>query len=299
MSKTPHLPSTNYKLLVIVGPTASGKSELALKIAKKYGGEIIAADSRTIYKGMDIGTAKPTKEERAEVVHWGLDLIEPGQVYSAKTFKDYALNRIEDIQKRGKLPILVGGTGLYIDSVLFNFSFRPVGDSKERQKLEKLSIEQLQSLVTKRGLKMPENYKNKRYLVRTLEGGGAPAKKAVQPPKNVLIIGLQVQTDKLRRRISSRAERMFDKGVVEETKELITKYGEEALKDKGGIIYKVCLDILKGKVSQSEGIEHFKARDWQYARRQRTWFKRNPFILWHSGVESAEASVEKFLNTNY
>src|SRR5581483_4024824 len=111
-------------------------SDLALKIAQKFNGEIIAADSRTIYKGMDIGTAKPSKEEQKIAPHWGLDLIEPGQAFSAYQFKAYAESKIKEIQKRGKLPILVGGTGLYIDSVLFDFGFTNSTDARQRTYLE-------------------------------------------------------------------------------------------------------------------------------------------------------------------
>ena len=109
-------------LIVIVGPTASGKTSLAIKLAKKFGGEIICADSRTVYRDMDIGTAKPTLVERQEVAHWGLDLVEPGQLFSAADFKEYATKRIAEIRDRGNIPFLVGGTGLYIDGVIFNFS---------------------------------------------------------------------------------------------------------------------------------------------------------------------------------
>src|SRR3990167_2158954 len=115
--------SQRPKLLAIVGPTASGKSALALEIAKKFNGEIICADSRTIYRGMDIGTAKPSKEEQAKVPHWGLDLVDPGQRYNVHQFKTYAEAKTEEIKGRGKLPIIVGGTGLYIDAVLFRYEF--------------------------------------------------------------------------------------------------------------------------------------------------------------------------------
>jgi tRNA dimethylallyltransferase len=110
-------------LVAIVGPTASGKSRLAMEIAKQFNGEIIAADSRTIYKGMDVGTAKPSLADRKNIPHWGIDLIEPGESYSAAKFKDYALDKVADIQERGKLPIIAGGTGLYIDGLLFDFDF--------------------------------------------------------------------------------------------------------------------------------------------------------------------------------
>ena len=121
------------KLIAIVGPTASGKSALALKIAKKYGGEIICADSRTIYKGMDIGTAKPTSADRQKVTHWGIDLVGPGERYSVHKFKGFAEDKIESIWKRDKLPIMVGGTGLYIDAVLFDYKFSSSGRGPLRQ----------------------------------------------------------------------------------------------------------------------------------------------------------------------
>jgi tRNA dimethylallyltransferase len=127
--------------VVVVGPTASGKTATALRIARELNGEIICADSRTVYKYMDIGTAKPTKEERAEIPHWGLDLVEPGQKFSAADFQRYALRKISEIRERGHLPILVGGTGLYIDGVIFDYQFgKP--QPKVRRQLEALSLDE-------------------------------------------------------------------------------------------------------------------------------------------------------------
>jgi tRNA dimethylallyltransferase len=137
------------ELLVIVGPTASGKSDLALKVAKEFNGEIIAADSRTIYKGMDVGTAKPTKKEQELIPHWSLDLVEPGQVYSAYQFKKYAESKIAEIKKRGKLPILVGGSGLYIDAVLFGFGFVEPASQGQCTELEKLTTQELHARATR------------------------------------------------------------------------------------------------------------------------------------------------------
>ncbi len=165
MAATPSRP----KLLVIVGPTASGKSELALNIAKKYNGEIIAADSRTVYRDMNIGTAKPSLDDQKALLHWGLDLVNPGQRFTAADFKQYAEAKIVDIQKRGKLPLLVGGTGLYIDSVLFDFGFLADFDPKLRKELEQLSVQDLQKIIKQRGYTMPTNYQNKRYLIRVIE----------------------------------------------------------------------------------------------------------------------------------
>jgi tRNA dimethylallyltransferase len=134
-------PAAKLPLVVIVGPTASGKSATAMRIAKEYGGEIICADSRTIYKGMDIGTAKPTAEDRRQVPHWGLDLVEPGQQFTAADFKEYANQKIYEIRQRGNLPILVGGTGLYVDGVIFNYRFGKT-NPELRKKLEQLSLDE-------------------------------------------------------------------------------------------------------------------------------------------------------------
>ena len=128
-------------LVVIVGPTASGKSALAISLAEKFGGEIICADSRTVYKGMDIGTAKPTVDEQARVPHWGLDLVEPGERFSAAKFKRYAIAKIDEIHSRGNIPFLVGGTGLYIDGILFDYEFGSDFNAELRKKLESLSLD--------------------------------------------------------------------------------------------------------------------------------------------------------------
>lgn len=284
-------------LLVIVGPTASGKSELALKVAKRYGGEIITADSRTVYKGMDIGTAKPTRQEQAEVPHWGLDLVEPGQAYSAARFKKYALGKIGDIISRGKLPILVGGTGLYVDGVIFDFDFLPKVANSAREELEKLSTEELQTLIRKENYSMPENKQNRRHLIRTIERQGEIGEKQMTPKKGTLLIGLMPEDLQLRNRINRRAENIFKGGVVAETERLVAKYGHGALISTGGIVYKICLRLLKRQITKNEAILLFQRADWQYARRQRTWLKRNPHITWYKTPKEAFTAVSKTLNT--
>jgi tRNA dimethylallyltransferase len=180
--------TTKINLVAIVGPTASGKSALAMKIAKQFSGEIIAADSRTIYRGMDIGTAKPSKADQAAVPHWGLDLAEPGESYSAARFKEYALAKITDISSRGKLPILVGGTGLYIDAVLFDYKF-PASDKKEVE-FKDVDVAGLQAIINKRGYVVPENSKNRRHLIRTIERQGQTGHRRHDLPPGVLLIGL-------------------------------------------------------------------------------------------------------------
>lgn len=176
-------------LIAIVGPTASGKTALALGIAERFAGEIICADSRTIYKGMNIGTAKPTAEERARVPHHCIDLIEPGETFSAADFKRCALAAIEDIRMRGKVSILVGGTGLYVDAVLFDYQFGEQADPVLRAELSAKTIEELQERIRQYGYVMPENKQNKRYLVRTIERRGDAGKRSALR-SNVIVIGL-------------------------------------------------------------------------------------------------------------
>ena len=131
-------------LIVIAGPTASGKTALAVRLAERFGGEIICADSRTIYRGMDIGTAKPTRDERASVPHWGLDLVEPGERFTVATFKAYAEQKIAEIRERGNIPFLVGGTGLYIDAIVFDFAFAGEANEVLREQLEQMNVQELQ-----------------------------------------------------------------------------------------------------------------------------------------------------------
>lgn len=282
-------------LLVIVGPTASGKSDLAMRLAGEFDGEIICGDSRTVYKSMDIGTAKPTPEDQAEVKHWGLDLVEPGQRFTAADFKKYAGNAIADILNRGKLPILVGGTGLYIDSVIFDFGFRDDVDLLKRQKLEGLSVPELQKIIQEKGYKMPENKQNKRHLIRTVETKGQVGSRKNRLPKGVILVGILPTDEVIKARIGQRAEQIFADGVLDETKKLVRKYGKEAIDSTGGIVYGICLKVLDGNITEVEAIEEFQKADWQYAKRQKTWFKRNPHINWFNSPDEAQKFLETVL----
>jgi tRNA dimethylallyltransferase len=284
-------------LLVIAGPTASGKSSLALKIAKQFNGEIIAADSRTVYKRMDIGTAKVTREEQARIPHWGLDLVEPGERFTAGLFKKYADEKIKDIQNRGRLPILVGGSGLYIDSVLYQFEFRGDVRPQERAELEKLTTDQLQAKIKHMGYTVPQNAKNRRHLIRTIESQGQTASKSSELARSTLVVGIMPPLDQLKARIGQRAEVIFQNGVVEETRKLLEDHGEAAITSTGGIVYQICLNVIGGQISQEEAIERFKTADWQYARRQRTWFKRNPDIQWFDSASDAYNFLKSRLST--
>lgn len=281
-------------LVVIVGETASGKSALALEVAKKFNGEIIAADSRTVYRGMDIGTAKPSKAEQARIPHHLLDVVSIDETFSAAEFKHLANEAITDISARGKLPILVGGTGLYIDAVIFDFQFRPVGNPNLRGELSGLSIEELQARLKEQGIPLPENNQNPRHLIRALETGGKPAKR--KPLReNTLVIGLKIDREILKRRIRERVETMVADGFGEETKRLGKEYGwnGEALQATG---YKAFRNYIRGEISLLEAKEQFLKNDLQLAKRQRTWFRRNESIHWVEKQIDAVDLITTFLN---
>lgn len=288
--------SSKPELVAIVGPTASGKSELALRVAQNFRGEIIAADSRTIYKGMDIGTAKTSHKDQKLVPHWGINLIEPGHNYSAAQFKKYTETKIKEIQNRANLPILVGGTGLYLDSILFDFQFPEISQPQQRIELEKLELEQLQDLIRELGYDMPDNRLNRRHLIRTIEREGQTGSKRPYLRPGTVLIGLMHTDKQLRQRIDRRAEEIFKAGVGKETDKLLEKYGQNAILKTGGIVYKICLRLLKGEISEDEAVELFKKADWQYARRQKTWFRRNKFIRWFSSSDKAYQEISAILN---
>jgi tRNA dimethylallyltransferase len=277
-------------LLAIVGPTASGKTALAIDIAKKHNGEIIAADSRTAYSLLDIGTAKPTLIERQKVPHWGLDLVGPGQKLSVADFKKYADNKIQDIQKRHRLPILVGGSGLYIDAVLYDFSFAPARPDL-RQSLEGKTVAELQQEIIDRHFKMPQNHLNKRYLIRALERGEAPlAKKSLG--SQALVVGLNPTKENLKKRIAQRAHKMLADGVIDEIKLAAMQYGWGSEAMTGGI-YRAFRPFLAGTINQGQAIQNYIASDIRLAKKQMTWFKRNSDINWFESVVEASDWLDK------
>lgn len=282
----PEIIDKTLPLVVIMGPTASGKTSIAIKLAKQLGGEIICADSRTVYKGMDIGTAKPTNSEREEVPHWGLDLINPGEYYSAAEFKNYADQKIADIRQRGHIPFLVGGTGLYIDSVVFDFKFSIPADSRLRLELQQMSLDELHEYCRKKGITLPENYKNKRYVIRAIETDGVINEKSKRLACNSSVVGITTEKDVLVGRIASRIDKMLSDGVIEEAERLGEKYGWECDVLKSGI-YGLVHQFLGSSISLEELKDQCSISDWHLAKRQITWMKRNKFIQWMplSGVE--------------
>lgn len=267
-------------LIVIVGPTASGKTALAVDFAREFGGEIICADSRTIYKGMDIGTAKPTIEEQEAVPHWGLDLVVPGQSFTAADFQQYALEKIKDIRSRKKVPFLVGGTGLYVDGVIFGYQFAGKSDPARRQLLEQMTLEELYKYCLKNNITLPENYKNKRYIVRAIEQNGYNDSGEKKLMNNTIVVGIATERDVLRTRIAYRTEQLFKDGVVKEATILGKKYGWDS-EAMTGNIYPLVHRYLNRELTLDEMRERFVVLDWRLAKRQLTWLRRNRYIDWY------------------
>lgn len=276
-------------LIVIVGPTASGKSQLALDLAVQFNGEIICADSRTIYKGMDIGTAKPTASERRSIRHYLLDEISPDQPFTAAEFKAAALAAITDITRRGKLPIMAGGTGLYIDGVIFDFAFLPPVPLEEREELQRMTVEELRQRLINQGIPLPNNDRNARHLIRALETNGAiPVKKGLRP--DTLVLGIDKSKDEIQKRIAERVKAMISQGLESEAKALAKKYGWDA----PGLSAVGYREWRQG--DEAEATSEAIVRDTaQYAKRQRTWFKRNPNINWVKNNSEAVKLLNNFL----
>ncbi len=281
-------------LLVIVGETGSGKSALAMELAGKFNGEIICADSRTVYKGMDIGTAKPSTADQERIPHHLLDVVAVDQHFTAADFKRLANEAIEDIRARGKLPIMVGGTGLYIDSVIFDYDFRPPADPERRAELEKLSVTQLQAQLEAEGISLPANDKNPRHLIRALESGGVPAYKQALLPWT-LVIGLSVEREELTQRLTKRVQQMIKQGLSDEVEQLTRQYNwdGEALSAVG---YREWQTYFVGDQSLAQTQDLIIKNSLAYAKKQRTWFKRNKSIQWVSDPSRAVDITTTFLN---
>lgn len=266
-------------LLVIVGETASGKTELAIRLARQFNGEIICADSWTVRRGADIGTAKPTAAEQAMVPHHLLDVVAPDEDFTAAVFKRLANQTIDDIAGRGKLPIMVGGTGLYVDGVIYDYGFLPAGNRADRQELNQLGIPELLRKIVDLKLDVGDaDTRNKRRLIRLIETGGArPTRQKMRG--HTLIIGLKTDRAALEKRITKRADDMLADGLENEVQGLAERYGWdcEALK---GVGYAQWRDYFLGTQNLQETRAKIIKANHDLAKRQRTWFKRNKSIQW-------------------
>ncbi len=285
------------QIIVILGPTASGKSDLAIQLAKKFNGEIISADSRQVYKGLDIGTGKVTKKEQQGVPHHLLDVVDPKRVFTVTKFQKIAKQAIQKIIKKKKLPIVVGGTGQYIEALIYETDLPKVPPNKKlRAKLEKQSTEQLfdqlQKLDPMRARHIDKN--NPRRLIRALEIIQAtgkpigPAKK--DSPYNVLWLGLNPKDRN--RRIARRLGIRFKRGMVTEIKKL--RLSRKRLLELG-LAYREVARYLSKEISKKEMGSNVLLAETQYAKRQMTWFKRNKDIHWVRNKTEAQKFIDKFI----
>lgn len=299
MTKSP----TN-KLIVILGPTASGKSDLAIRLAKKFNGEIVSADSRQVYQEMDIGTSKLTQKQMTGIKHYLIDLIKPNQEFTLAQYKRLAVKTIKDIQKRGKLPFLVGGTGLYIQAIVDNLQIPKVKPNKKlRNKLEKSTNQELFKQLKKLDPSTAAiiDPHNKRRLIRALEvclitkKPFSQQRKKGQPLFDVCQIGLELDKKTLEKRINQRVDKMFKAGLVEEVRKLAQKYSPN-LSSMSGIGYQEIIQSFGSDTSKiNQAKELIKQHSRQYARHQLTWFKRDKQINWVSNYQEAQKAIADFL----
>ncbi|PIP21353.1 MAG: tRNA (adenosine(37)-N6)-dimethylallyltransferase MiaA [Candidatus Nealsonbacteria bacterium CG23_combo_of_CG06-09_8_20_14_all_40_13] len=287
------------KIVAIVGPTASDKTKLAIALAKKFNGELISADSRQIFKGMDIGTNK----DKSYPQHL-IDIVNPDEEFSVAQFQKMAYKLIGEILKRGKLPILVGGTGLYIDAVLYGYSIPPKTkeSARLRQELERQDAQalwrKLQKLDSKSAVKIGPH--NKRRIVRALEVTllqkmpFSQLQNKRQVPFQALIIGINIPRVTLYQAIGDRVDAMIARGLVGETEKLAKKYSFD-LPSMSSIGYKEIGQYLQKQISLKQAIDEIKQKTRNFARRQLTWFRRNKEIVWIENAEQAIDAVAYFL----
>ena len=292
------------KVIVIAGPTASGKTSLGVELAKKIDGEVISADSMQIYKDMTIGTAKPTPEETEGVPHYLIDFVPPDERYSVADFKRDAEAKIEEIIQKGKVPIVVGGTGLYIDSLVYGIEYAEIEYNEEYRKelMDKAKTEdglkELYEEACKIDAKAMEKVScnDKKRIARVLEIYNATGKTKTElelksrekgPKYDYIVFAIDWPREKLYERINLRVDIMIDQGLVDEVKFILNKY-EKFPTAMQGLGYKEVVEYLEGKISYEEMIEKIKLETRHFAKRQLTWFRKNKDIIWINGEKGLE-----------
>lgn len=299
--------SRKSRIIAIIGPTASGKTALSLTLARRFNGEIVSADSRQIYRGMDIGTAKPTSEEQHLVPHHLIDIKNPDEEYTVAEYKRDAIAAIQNILKRGRLPVLVGGTGLYVRAVVEDLDIPAVKPNLElRRKIEKeIEAEGLDAVFKKLLALDPEaayvvDPKNPRRVVRALEVAittGVPFTKQRRkndPIFDTMEIGIEISPETLRARIDARVEDMVAHGLQNEVVELTKRYGAD-LPAFDAIGYREFIDLAQKKTTLAETVARIKLNTWHFAKRQTTWFKKDKNVRWIKDPAEAMALVKGFL----
>jgi len=286
----------NNRLLVILGATASGKTDLSVKLAKKFNGEIVSADSRQVYKGLDIGSGKITKKEMQKVPHYLIDVANPKRKFSVAQYQRLALKAIKDIQKRGKLPILIGGTGFYIQSIIDGIVIPQVKPDWElRKKLEKFSlpelVEQLRAIDPNRAATIDQN--NPRRVLRALEiatklAGPVPSIVIKKTDFNVLQIGVSKPKEELKKLIAKRLKkRLKNDAMIKEVKRLHCAGVSFKRLEELGLEYRFVAQYLQNKITYQEMIGKIEIESFHYAKRQMTWFKRDQKIIWIKSPKEA------------
>lgn len=283
-------------IIIIAGPTASGKTKTGIEIAKNLNGEIVSADSMQIYKYMDIGTAKPSPEEQNEIKHHMIDIIYPDENYSAALFKKNAAKVIDEIYSRNKMPIIVGGTGLYINSLIFDLDFSKAPEDVEyRNYLKNIDAEYGNEYLHEMLKECdPDSYKklhvnDVKRVIRALEVYKVTGKsissynnniKNAESKYNYLYLGINMKRETLYSRINKRVDEMFEKGLVDEVKSLKSLGYNKSLQSMQAIGYKEVFDYLNGKFTIDETIDIIKQGTRRYAKRQLTWFNHQGNIKW-------------------
>ena len=290
------------KVLVIVGPTSVGKTSFGVKCAQTFNGEIISGDSIQIYKGLDIGSAKVTKEETKGIKHYLIDIKEPTENYSVKEFQEKGRELIEQITSENKLPIVVGGTGLYIKAMLYDYKF--FEEETEDDQFDNLTNEELYELLEKEDPKALENIhvNNRKRLVRALNvirkhGVGISSIKEAQEHKpiyNIKLIGLTKDKDELKENINLRVDQMIKDGLLDEIKSLLEKgitFDNQCMQAIG---YKEFKDYFEGTKSLEDAIEEVKSNTRHFAKRQYTWFNNQMNIEWYENKDEALESIKNW-----
>ena len=289
------------KLIVILGPTATGKSELGVKLAKKFKGEIVSADSRQVYKGMDIGTGKIKKKERQGIPHHLLDVVSPKRKFNVWQYQKLAKKAIEKILKKQKLPFLVGGSPFYIYTLVEGWTFPKLKpDWRLRKNLEKKSAKELFEILKKLDPKRAKTIeqKNKRRLIRAIEivkqlGKVPPLKKS--PQYQCLLLGLKKPKEELKKLIKKRLLKRLRQGMIAEVKKLKKEGLSWKHLEEFGLEYKWVAFYLQKKISKKEMIENLQKEIEKFARRQMTWFKKDKRIKWVKDYCQAKKLIRNFL----
>ena len=299
------------KVVVICGPTASGKTSLSIELAKKINGQIISADSMQIYDEMDIGTAKPTKEEMQGIKHYLIGNVKPTNRYSVSEYKKDATNAIEETIQDNKFPIIVGGTGLYVNSLIYGIDYPEIEtDLEYRKKLEEIAekegLNKLYNMAKEIDEKAMEKISpnDQKRILRVLEiynqTGKTKTELEIESRKNGVkydfrVFAIDMPREILYERINKRVDIMFENGLLEEVKRLYKKYGEELYTSIQAIGYKEVIDYINGKYTKEEMIEKIKMETRRYAKRQITWFKRIENIIWLDGLNKTEENVNSIM----